>query len=108
VGAFALPGGWRANYVRHVSVRLKLRSADPRLVPNLTASADLILDSGDDCTLVPRECVFQEAGSSFVFVKADDSWQRRPVELGLSNNTVVAVTSGLQEGEEVAAEVPGS
>jgi len=55
---------------------------------------------------VPRECVFQEAGADFVYVKAEDGWQRRHVELGLSNNLVFAVTSGLEAGAEVAAEPP--
>ena len=41
-----------------------------------------------------------------MYVKAEDGWQRRQVELGLSNNIVVAVTSGLEAGAEVAAETP--
>ena len=65
-----------------------------------------MIESEDQCTLVPRECVFQEAGAAFVYVKAEDGWQRRQVELGFSNNIVVAVTSGLEAGAEVAAELP--
>src|SRR5262245_3734455 len=106
VGTFARPSRWRANYVRDVPLRLKLQAEDRRFVPNLSASADIVIESEDQCTLVPRECVFQEAGADFVYVKAEDGWQRRHVELGLSNNLVVAVTSGLEAGAEVAADPP--
>ena len=97
-----VPKEFRAFFVR----RLKLQAEDKRVVPNLSASADIVIASDDQCTLVPRECVFQEAGADFVYVKAEDGWQRRQVELGLSNNIVVAVTSGLEAGDEVAAELP--
>jgi HlyD family secretion protein len=106
VGTFARANGWRANYVREVPLRLKLQSEDERFVPNLSANADIVIQSEDDCKLVPRECVFQEAGAAFVYLKAEDGWQRRKVELGLSNNIMVAVTSGLEAGAEVAAEPP--
>jgi len=106
VGAFARANGWRANYVREVPLRLKLRAEDERFVPNLSANADIVIQSQDDCKLVPRECVFQEAGAAFVYLKAEDGWQRRKVGLGLSNNIMVAVTSGLEAGAEVAAEPP--
>ena len=41
-----------------------------------------------------------------MYVKTEGGWQRRQVELGLSNNIVVAVTSGLEAGAEIAAEPP--
>ena len=104
VGTFVRPSRWRGNYVRDVPLRLKLQAEDTRLVPNLSASADIVMESEDQCALVPRECVFQEAGADFVFVKAEDGWQRRQVELGVSNNIVVAISSGLEAGDEVAAE----
>jgi len=106
VGTFEQAHGWRGSYVRDVPLRLKLQAEDERFVPNLSASADIVVESEDECTLAPRECVFQEAGGAFVFVKTEGGWQRRQVELGLSNNIVVAVTSGLEAGAEIAAEPP--
>ena len=32
-------GSWRTNYVRQVPVRLKLNQSDPRVIPDLSASA---------------------------------------------------------------------
>jgi len=47
VGTFAQPSRWRACYVRDVPLRLKLQAEDERFVPNLSANADIVIDSED-------------------------------------------------------------
>src|SRR5262249_60258536 len=86
VGTFVRPSRWRANYVRDVPLRLKLQAEDRRFVPNLSASADIVIESEDQCTLVPRECVFQEAGADFVYVKPEHGRQPPHLQLRLPTN----------------------
>jgi HlyD family secretion protein len=43
IGSFAASSGWRASYVRAVPVRFKLEKMDPRVLPDLSVSAELIL-----------------------------------------------------------------
>jgi multidrug efflux pump subunit AcrA (membrane-fusion protein) len=108
VGAFA-NGGMRASYVRQIPLRLSLEQTDPRLVPDLAVSADLLLAQEADATMVPLECVFYEPDSKepFAFVQSESGWEKRPVELGLTNHVAAAIRSGLEPGETVAAEWPG-
>ena len=47
VGTFAQPSRWRACYVRDVPLRLKLQAEDEGFVPNLSANADIVIDSED-------------------------------------------------------------
>lgn len=95
-------------YVRNIPVRLSLERTDPRVIPNYSACADVVLESEENITIVPLECVFSDENSPtpFAFVKGAAGWQRRELELGLANNIDVAVHSGLAEGETVAAEQP--
>jgi biotin carboxyl carrier protein len=107
VGAFAQSGGWRASYVRNVPIRLQLEGTDPLVVPDLSVSADLVLESADNATIVPREAVFGDEDQHYAFVhEADGSWEKRPVEVVMTSNTAVAVRGGVNPGDILAAEPP--
>jgi multidrug resistance efflux pump len=106
VGTIAA-GGRRVNYyVRRVPVRIALEGQDPRVLPDLTASADVVVAEQPDSIIVPREAVMDESGKSVVYVKQDGAFSAREVEIGLESNTGVAVRSGLQPGDEVALDRP--
>ena len=105
VGTYARSTGWRGNYVRTIPIRLKLNDADPRVIPDLTVSADLTLNRLPDAIIVPREAVFySEAGQPFVVVQNQDGWEKRPIEVKVANNIEVAIKDGVKPGETLAAE----
>lgn len=99
--------GQRPSYRQDVPLRLELESTDPMVVPNLTASADVIVEADEDAVIVPRECVFLDKGQKpFALVETPGGWERRQLELGIANHVEVAVQSGIKEGERLAAELP--
>jgi multidrug resistance efflux pump len=109
IGAMTRPGGMRAAFVKEIPVVLKLDKLDPRVIPDLSVSVDVEQESETQVAAVaPLSTIFRDgdAGSPYVFVKSGEGWERREVQLGLTNNLVVAVRSGLRPGEVVAAEVP--
>lgn len=89
-------------YVRSVPVRIEIEGADPRVLPDLTANADVVIGEEDDTVLIPREAVQETGGKSIVLVKQGDGVAAREVTLGMANNTQVSIVSGLREGEEIA------
>jgi cobalt-zinc-cadmium efflux system membrane fusion protein len=95
------------NYwVRSVPVKIAIDGGDDRLIPDLSASADVILKEDKSATLVPLGAVHRLYGKDVVFVKNGSNFQRREVQLGLRNNTHAAVQAGLKEGDEVALDRP--
>ncbi len=108
IGAMTKPGGMRASYVKDVPVKLKLDKLDPRVIPDLSVAVDVIAESEQAVVVAPLEGVFRdaEAAKPFVFVREADGWLRRDVELGLANNTRVAVRSGLKPAEVIALNRP--
>lgn len=99
--------GRRVNYyVRRVPVRIAIDGTDPRVLPDLTASADVVVDESDDALLIPREAVQESKGKQVVLVKQGETIVSREVEIGGWSNTQVAVVAGLQPGEEVALQMP--
>jgi multidrug efflux pump subunit AcrA (membrane-fusion protein) len=108
IAAVPRSGGFRASYVKEVPVVLKLEKLDPRVIPDLSASADVILEREERAAIAPRETIFREGtdGGPFVFLKNASGWERRSVELGPANHVAAVVRSGLRPGEVVAAEWP--
>ena len=102
VGALAL-GGRRVNFnVRNVPVRLVLETVDPRVIPDLSASADVATSEPAGGLIVPREALSESGGKTIVYVKQGDAFVPREVEIAGITNTQVAVASGIEEGEEIA------
>jgi multidrug efflux pump subunit AcrA (membrane-fusion protein) len=101
IGALAV-GGWRQNnYIRSVPVRVMIEGADPRLIPDLSAHCDVILETTPNQLQVPLAGVREDKGKATVLVHAGDGWADRAVTLGKRNNSNVAVLAGLNAGDEI-------
>jgi len=112
IGAITKTGGMRSQFKKDVVVRFRLEKMDPRVIPDLSASADVVLEEEENVAAVaPLEAVqsYEGDGKAFVLVRSGQGqWERRQVELGLSSFTHVAVKAGLKPGEVVALEKPPS
>jgi HlyD family secretion protein len=102
IGALAA-GGFRSAsaYIRNVPIRIKIEGSDPRLIPDLSASADVVIEVEQGKLLVPRAAVRTEDGKTVAYVRAGDSFERRELSLGLQNDTHAVALAGLQSGDEV-------
>ena len=107
VGALAVGGRMENYYVRSIPVRISLDGNDSRLLPDLTASADVVVGEHDNGLLVPREAVREKDGKPVVYVKQGDTIAPREVEIGAYGTTEVSVVSGLAEGDQVAHRAAG-
>jgi biotin carboxyl carrier protein len=106
IGAMGV-GSWRENYyIREIPLRIAIEGGDPRVIPDLSAAADVVLEKADNAVLAPAEAVQSENGKSVVFVKNGPAFEKREVQLGLRNGTQAAVVRGLGGGETVALRKP--
>ena len=106
IGAMAKASTFRARYVGEIPIRVKLEKTDPRVIPDLTGSAEIILNAERNTMLAPRSAIFAEESGSFVFVQGSEGWIKKKVEVGLPSFTMVAIRSGLQKGDVVALQRP--
>ena len=107
IAAITRPGGQRAQFVKEVPVLLKLDVIDPRVIPDLSVSADVLIEE-EQGTVAPLGSIHRDGKTAYVFVKNGNGWERRVVELGLTNHLQVAIRQGLKPGEEVALDEPPS
>jgi HlyD family secretion protein/macrolide-specific efflux system membrane fusion protein len=115
IGAITKSAGMRASFKKEVSVRLRLERLDPRIIPDLSVSADVIIDEADAAAVVPAEALMSDssvAGAEprpFVMVRnAAGKWERRDVQVGLVSNTHASIRGGVKAGEIVALEPPSA
>jgi multidrug efflux pump subunit AcrA (membrane-fusion protein) len=80
---------------------LKIEGSDPRLIPDLSASADILVDKAEGKVLVPRGAISTDNGKTVAYVKKGETFEKREVSLGLQNDTHAVVLSGLSGGEDV-------
>lgn len=82
--------------------RIDVLSNEVSLRPNMTATVDIIVDRKLDVLLVPNRAVKRStAGRYTVDVWNGKAVDVRTVTIGLSNDTMTEITSGLDLGEEV-------
>lgn len=102
-----MPGrgrGGSGNYVRNVAVAINILDSDPVIIPDLSASADVVLETQEDVVLAPREALNQTGEDWYVWLMGgkDQKPERRTVEVSSWSDTHVAVSAGIREGDKLA------
>jgi multidrug efflux pump subunit AcrA (membrane-fusion protein) len=106
IGAMSKTSTFRAGYVGEIPVRVRLDKMDSRIIPDLTASAEVFLSTEENTLVLPRSAVFDENGGKYVFLQSPEGWLRKPVETGVASYTEIAVHTGLKKGDVVALQRP--
>ena len=101
IGALAAAGFMQSYYIRSIPVRISFEGLDPRVLPDMSAFADVVLERAADVVRVPVEAVRHENGADYVLVKGPQGMERRPVKTGVRSETHVAILEGLRVGEQV-------
>jgi multidrug efflux pump subunit AcrA (membrane-fusion protein) len=101
IGALAV-GGWRQNYyIRTVPVIARIEGRDSRLIPDLSASADVLVTREENKLLVPLSGITERNGKTYARVKTGDQFVEREVQLGDRNTSHAIVLAGLEPKDEV-------
>jgi len=105
------------------SAKITFDSQDPRVLPGMSVSAEIITDSKVDALVVPSSAVKTQNGASYVQVfdppldAAAATAQgvvssvlptRVPVTVGIAGDTTTEIVSGLTEGEQIVVRTTSS
>lgn len=103
-GARGFRGSSRDLFVKQIPVRFSIDSRDNRVIPDLSASAAVVLHREEKALQIPRDAVVEENGKTYVKVPQGEGFQKREVQVGRKNGTHFVVLAGLQEGNEILLE----
>ena len=97
------------NSIKGFAARILIKNIDPRVRPGMTANIKIPVASADNVVAVPLAAVFTEKNPKtqqlerFVYVMEDEeSYERRPIAIGVSDYQFAEVQSGLSAGEVVS------
>jgi hypothetical protein len=96
------------NSIKGFATRIVIKNIDARVQPGMTATITVPVASADNVLAVPLGAVFTEQGERYVYVKNGEEFEKRPVQVGLSDYFYAEVASGVKAGEVVSLEVPAS
>ena len=94
--------GTVASGVTNYPVIISLDTAAPEILPNMAATANIIIESKSDVIVVPSDSVQTSGdGTTTIRILKNGAPVEVPVELGLSSDTQTEITSGLSVGDMV-------
>lgn len=105
VGTIAMPPEWRSSDVKMYLTTVTIDGAIPGLKPGMTAECTIHIDAKKHVLTVPVQAIVggAELGANRkVYVKRPEGgWEERDIVIGLNNEKMAEVKSGLQEGDLV-------
>jgi HlyD family secretion protein len=87
--------------LKEYPIELTLDKTPPGMLPGMSAQVEIYVDRLHDVLSVPLSAMYAERSATYVFVRAGDRVEPRPVKLGATNETHAQITDGLRPGEEV-------
>ncbi|MFA6255110.1 MAG: efflux RND transporter periplasmic adaptor subunit [Patescibacteria group bacterium] len=82
-------------------IKIAFDVQDERIKSGMSLSANIITDSKQDVLVVSASAVKTAGESSYVEVLVDGQKQQKTVTTGISNDTMIEITDGLVEGDQV-------
>jgi RND family efflux transporter MFP subunit len=93
--------GTVSSNVTSYTVNIKLDTTSDKILPNMAATADIIIESKTDVLSVPSTTVHSQNGIYYVEVLKNGKVQKVNVETGISSDSNTEIVSGLSEGDVV-------
>jgi len=86
---------------RTAEIQISIPNPGYILNPGMFGRVEALLRSDPQATLVPIQALITDEEKDFVYALKDGKAYRRPVQKGISKDTVVEITGGLNPGEQV-------
>ncbi|HLP86528.1 MAG TPA: efflux RND transporter periplasmic adaptor subunit [Candidatus Paceibacterota bacterium] len=83
-------------------VKISFNENDARVKPGMSVNVEIITDSKENILTAPSSAVKTRNGASYAEILGENSTViRKPVKIGISDDTLTEIVSGLQEGEKI-------
>jgi HlyD family secretion protein len=97
---------WLNPDLKVYNSEIQVDGNDSALRTGMSCKAEIVIEQYEDVVYVPVQAVLRVAGEPTVYVVNGKKIQPRRVEIGLDNDTMVRIISGLRESEVVSLTPP--
>jgi len=104
VASVAQSDGWRGGGVKEYQTEVSIDDLpkEAGLRPGMTAEVKILIRTVENALTVPVQAVTELDGQQVTYVAAGSGVARRNVKVGESNEQLIQILEGIQEGERVA------
>ncbi len=96
------PNTFFGSDIKVYTTLVAIENGPPGLRPGMSAMVQILVEQKPDVLSVPVTAVMELRGKDYLYVrKPENGFERREVSLGISDDKVVEVKKGLNEGEQV-------
>ena len=85
---------------------VRLDETDPRLIPTMKCTVEILVGEVKNALLVPKNAVFPMGEQKVCFVKKGEGHEKRVVETGKTDGKKIVIRKGLTGGEEILLTKP--
>lgn len=93
--------GTITSNVTNYPVMVEFDTDSPEILPNMAATANIIVDTKVNVVAVPSSAVIQQNGQTVVRLLVNNQERTVNVETGISSDTLTEIISGVSEGNTV-------
>lgn len=93
-----------SNTARLYRLEIEIENHDTTLLPGMFIRADVIKKTIQDAIAIPFYSVISRNNEQYVFIEKDGVAEKRAVEMGVMENWLIEITSGLKSGDRVVIE----
>lgn len=106
VGTLAAASASRPFDDKRFDLIIALDPTTAELRPEMSIRADVIVGTRSNVLMIPVTAVFNHQGTRVAYVVTATGTEMRPLELGESNDRMVEIVGGLQQGDRVSLVAP--
>ncbi len=87
-------------------VEILLDNTSEKFLPGMTVSCRIIVDRIDSVLYIPMEALFVDGKKKYVYARSGNSYHKKEVVTGLSNNDFIIIQEGIDHDEVIALSDP--
>lgn len=91
----------QSDTIRSFTAIFSIQGSSPKLMPDLSAAADIELANLKNALVVPAQAIAHQASGDYVWLKTADAFEERAVTVGPSNGFETVIEAGLKPNDVV-------
>jgi len=102
VNEYPVQGSWWAANIKDYETTVEILGSPAGLRPGLNAEARIRVEQLASVVQIPVQAILTQGEKHYCFVRKDNDWELREIEVGSTNDKTVVVRRNLEPGETVA------
>jgi HlyD family secretion protein len=102
VNEYPVQNGWWSANIKEYETTVEILGSPPGLRPGLNAEVRIRVTELPNVVQIPVQSLFEHGDKHYCFVRKNDDWELREVEVGDTNDKTIVVKNNLKPGESLA------